>query len=150
MFFALYQVVVFFLCVLLTEPWRLWLNYELHYTYGTILGSCIFTEGGILFVFYFAGVYFLKERKMQLSLFTCAFAGLLVILAARGWPYRGPVIYLLPYSEYQWLMALVIPFYYFYNGNKGKHPKTFFYVFYPLHIWVLYVIGYFIQGEVAN
>lgn len=149
LFFALHQIIVFFLCVLLTEPWRLHLSYELHYTCGTIFGSCIFTEGGILFVFYFVSVYFLKERKLQLSLFTCAFSGLLVFLATRGWPYRGPVLYLLPYSKYQWLMALVIPFYYLYNGNKGKQIKAFFYIFYPLHIWILYVIGYFLQDKVS-
>ena len=39
----------------------------------------------------------------------------------------------------------VIPFIYFYNGKKGgkstKFGKYFFYGFYPIHIWILYIIG---------
>ena len=38
-----------------------------------------------------------------------------------------------------------IPFIYLYNGKKGgkgtKFEKNFFYGFYPIHIWVLYIIG---------
>ncbi len=145
--YALYQIVAFFICVILTEPWRPWLMYELHYTCGTIFGSCIFTEGGILFVLYFICVYFLKEKKLLLSLFTCAFAGLLVFLDTRSWPPWGPVLYLFPFSGYQWLMVTVIPFYFLYNGTRGTYRKTFFYVFYPLHIWILFVMGYFIQNK---
>ncbi|GHV20951.1 membrane protein [Clostridia bacterium] len=32
-----------------------------------------------------------------------------------------------------------------YNGQKGKGRKYFFYVFYPLHIAILYVMAYFLS-----
>ncbi len=143
--FALYQFIVELLCVILTEPW---LSAELYYACGTVFGICKLTEGGILFVLYFVCVYFLKERKIPLSLFTATFSGCILLLVTRNWPYyRGPLLYLLPFTWNQCLMVTVIPFYFLYNGTRGTYRKTFFYVFYPLHIWILFVIGYFIQNK---
>ncbi|MFK4936781.1 TraX family protein [Lactococcus garvieae] len=45
----------------------------------------------------------------------------------------------------QFLMFTVLPFIYFYNGKKGGSgslfEKYFFYIFYPVHIWILFIIG---------
>ena len=141
--FGLQQAVAFFLCVIVELLW-LSLNYELHYTLGTIFGSCIFTEGGILFVLYFVCVYFLKEQVIRLSLFTGIFSCAIAYLTVHSTGI-GPQLYLFPFSDYQWLMVLVIPFYFLYNGKKGKNIKAFFYLFYPLHIWILYIVGYFCE-----
>lgn len=44
----------------------------------------------------------------------------------------------------QWMMIFaVIPILLF-NGEKGKGMKNFFYFFYPLHIWILYLISAYI------
>lgn len=41
----------------------------------------------------------------------------------------------------QWMMIFaVIPILLF-NGEKGKGMRNFFYFFYPLHIWILYLIS---------
>lgn len=43
--------------------------------------------------------------------------------------------------EYQWAMIFATPFFIFYNGNRGKYDiKYLFYVIYPLHIWILFII----------
>lgn len=46
----------------------------------------------------------------------------------------------------EWLFVTVIPFLLLYNGERGRNNwfcKYFFYVFYPLHLWILAGIGYF-------
>ena len=43
----------------------------------------------------------------------------------------------------EWMTFIVIPFIFLYNGEEGKKSKFgkwFFYVFYPLHLWVIEVV----------
>ena len=40
----------------------------------------------------------------------------------------------------QWMMIFALPIIFLYNGTKGRGCKYLFYVFYPLHIVVLYAI----------
>ncbi len=40
-----------------------------------------------------------------------------------------------------WLTVLAILPILLYNGEKGRGMKYFFYVFYPAHIYILYVIA---------
>lgn len=50
---------------------------------------------------------------------------------------------LLPFSEP--LYFLVFPFILLYNGKRGPQngfSKYFFYIFYPVHIWILYIINF--------
>lgn len=46
-------------------------------------------------------------------------------------------------SEFQWMMIAALPFIFLYSGERGRYSlKYLFYVFYPLHIWILYFIRY--------
>ncbi len=48
------------------------------------------------------------------------------------------------YYDYQWMMVFSIPFILMYNGRRGLRndfTKYLFYVFYPVHVWALYLAG---------
>lgn len=47
----------------------------------------------------------------------------------------------------QWMMVFSIIPILLYNGEKGKSMKSFFYVFYPAHIWLLYIIASIIYNH---
>lgn len=47
-------------------------------------------------------------------------------------------------TDFQWMMIFALPLLLSYNGEKGKGWKWLFYIYYPLHIAVLYTIGCFI------
>lgn len=54
------------------------------------------------------------------------------------------------YKEYSTFLLLlaVVPFILLYNGERGpnnKFSKYLFYVFYPLHLWILAIIQFFIR-----
>lgn len=44
-------------------------------------------------------------------------------------------------SGIQWMMIFLIIPLYFYNGGRGKGNKNFFYIFYHVHIYLIYIIA---------
>ena len=138
------QLAAFTLCIVFAEllniP-RIIDIYMLYYGYGALFGSIIFSEGSVLFVLFFVLMYFLKEKPVYLSVFVGLFSVFLTVLVRRTYYMRGAVSYLVPFDRYQWMMISVIPFFFLYNGRKGKNLKYLYYMFYPLHIWGLYILG---------
>lgn len=45
------------------------------------------------------------------------------------------------YFDYQWMMIFALPFAFLYNGKQGAKVKWSFYLYYPIHILVLFLIG---------
>jgi hypothetical protein len=80
--------------------------------------------------------YFFHGKKTMLYI---AYVGLCVLFVLWGltnaeyfWEF-----------EFQWMMIAALPLIMLYNGERGKHSlKYLFYIFYPLHIWILYVASY--------
>jgi hypothetical protein len=144
--FLIVQIGTFFLCYLFAEfliiPHSID-TYMLYYFYGALFGNVIFVEGSILFVAYFVCIYFLKDRPLQLTAFQVFYSLFTGFLAHRTNGARGALSYLIPFNTFQWLMLLAIPFFLLYNGERGKGNKTFFYLFYPIHIWIFFIIGYY-------
>lgn len=45
-------------------------------------------------------------------------------------------------AYYEWYGVLAALLMLCYNGERGRGPKTFFYVFYPAHIYILYALSW--------
>lgn len=44
-----------------------------------------------------------------------------------------------------WMMVFSIPFIYIYNGKKGRDLRWLFYVFYPVHLWIIFIVSNYIR-----
>ena len=83
--------------------------------------------------------YYAKSREKQMYILV-AFSFLTLIGAQivgrwNIWLYTGF------FQASQFWMILFLPLMYLYNGQQGKPIRKFFYVYYPLHIYVLMLIG---------
>ena len=107
----------------------------------------IFTcEGGIFFVFMGLLLFMYCDDRKSLSIAysaLCAFyllSEVIAIIIA-----KMPLTTLFA-SDVQWMMIFSLDFMLLYNGKKGssnKFSKYLFYIFYPAHIWFLYIISNF-------
>lgn len=103
----------------------------------------------ILFVIMGVAWYFINNKIIN-----CVILGLLSV-ACKLVPatvfFAVPTVWLSPvfistfglFVNNQWWMFLAIPFILFYNGEKGHSLKYLFYIYYPLHVYVLFFIQFF-------
>jgi hypothetical protein len=92
-------------------------------------------EGGLLLVVVGVLFYGLRQFRWAQVLVPVA-AGLFVILTSRG--ETG-------IPDPQWLMLFAAIPILLYNGQRGWGGKYFFYAFYPAHIYLFYLIAWFLQ-----
>jgi len=133
-FFCLYQIFSTIICILTKQ---IIVGYGVFELAGALMGNIIFTEGSILFVFLGVLMYFTKENKKSLATAYTIFCFIFFALTSvNNFSIEG-----LFYENYQWMMIGTLPFMYLYNGKKGKGYKYLFYLFYPIHIVVLFWLG---------
>lgn len=141
--FIIWQFISTFLCLMIAElipsvPYIL----QSHMFYGSLFGNMMFTEGGPLFVMLGVLFYVMRNNKKAFIICFSGFTILCYFLVRRyGYHMGGFFSYFVPFADYQWLMIAALPFILLYNGKKGLGLKYFFYIFYPLHIVILYLIG---------
>ncbi len=104
--------------------------------FAAIVGICIVlpqliegfrVEYGFFGVLLPAVVYVGRTREEKLFLAACCLAGIAV-----------------DRELWQWISFAALPLLYFYNGERGRAKlKYLFYIYYPLHLALLYGISYF-------
>ena len=98
--------------------------------FALMLPSVLTVEGGFAMVLLGLLFYIFREKRL---------IQVLVLLLLSG------LVYALDRGGIQWLMAFAAFPMLMYNGEKGRGMKNFFYVFYPLHIGLLYLLATLIK-----
>ncbi|WP_105257511.1 TraX family protein [Streptococcus suis] len=111
----------------------------------TILGA-LFTEGGAVVLPFILITYMGRKSLVKRNIAYGILALLLLFLSYQPYETIEVTVQMMLYNA-DWLFILVLPILSLYNGQAG--PRTafsryFFYIFYPLHLWLLATIAYFI------
>ncbi|MBU5438059.1 conjugal transfer protein TraX [Tissierella sp. MSJ-40] len=108
---------------------------------STLIPSPFLVEGGLYVIITGVILYSFREnRKLQGTIY-----GIFVL----AWMVGLPLIYIRPISlklmftdYYEWMSVFALIFMFLYNGEKGKSMKRLFYIFYPAHIYILYILSF--------
>lgn len=87
----------------------------------------LIAEGSYLATILIMIFHYLKQEKKKMSV-VYIFVSLLLI------------------PNIQWMQVFSLPFILMYNGKRGPNIKKFFYIFYPVHIWGLFLISQLITS----
>ncbi|HFU3705754.1 TPA: TraX family protein [Streptococcus suis] len=111
----------------------------------TILGA-LFTEGGSVVLPFILITYMGRKSLVKRNIAYGILALLLLFLSYQPYETIEVTVQMMLYNA-DWLFILVLPILSLYNGQAG--PRTafsryFFYIFYPIHLWLLATIAYLI------
>jgi hypothetical protein len=98
----------------------------------SFIPTLIVTEGGIPAVILGVLFYLCRGKRLMQTLTLSTFSILSFITDSESY-------------RVQWLMIFALIPILLYNGKRGKGNKYFFYVFYPAHIYLFYIIAWAIQ-----
>ncbi len=107
----------------------------------------LITEGGIALIPFILITYFFRGNMKKTIIGYAILFILLFIMSFQQMDTLEMTINMLMFNS-DFLLILVVPFILLYNGERGpsnKFNKYLFYVFYPLHLWLLAIIEYVIS-----
>lgn len=101
------------------------------------LPSYMGTEGGFPMILLAVWFYLFRGKRLWQYLGIIALAITTIFIG------QDPVtLTSLFTSNIEWMLAFSIMPLHFYNGQRGKGSKYFFYIFYPTHIYALYTLAF--------
>lgn len=92
-------------------------------------------EGSYTWIVLGVAFYLLKDKNKYIRILPLVILSLFSFIQGMGSP-----------GNIQWLMIFAAIPILLYNGKQGRKSKYFFYIFYPAHIYILYLVSYFIQS----
>jgi hypothetical protein len=95
-------------------------------------------EYSMMFIIMGIVLYFARKKYIQCAVFT-GFC-ILYYFAAKQHNINILNFFSIFYNSRQYLMIMALPFMLLYNGMRGKEHKQFFYVYYPLHRYIISII----------
>lgn len=107
----------------------------------------LLTEGGYVVIPFMLITYFFRNKEFVRNVLYLILSILVLIFSYVPYGSIKETILMLFYNS-DWLFILVLPFIYFYNGERGKNSKFwkyFFYIYYPLHLWIIGFIRFLVN-----
>lgn len=108
-----------------------------------ISAASLFTEASLYGIFMTKIFYSFRQDKRLFAIYY-TIGSLLPIVT-------GPLTFdRLFFFDYQWMMIFALPLIFLYNGEPGPRTigsKWFFYIFYPAHLWSIYMINYMLLAK---
>ncbi|MGL5316688.1 MAG: TraX family protein [Peptostreptococcaceae bacterium] len=102
------------------------------------------TEGGMAVIPFILITYLFRNSNKKKIIGYIALSIALFIMSYVPYPTIEETINMMMYNS-DFLLILVIPFILMYNGERGmnnKFSKYLFYVFYPMHLWIIAFIEF--------
>ena len=96
----------------------------------SLVPSVIMVEGGFVMVILGLLFYIFRTNRMAQ----------IIVLAV-----ISVIAHLFDPTGVQWMMVFAAIPMYFYNGERGSGNKNFFYIFYPTHIYLLWILASFFR-----
>ena len=107
----------------------------------------IISEGGIVVIPFVLITYIFRNKKIVRNILYLVFSLIMLFISYTTYGDIKTTIEMLLFNC-DWFFISVIPFIYLYNGERGlnnKFSKYFFYIFYPLHLWIITTIAFLVK-----
>ena len=104
------------------------------------IGRGMTLEGGLQLIPLILIAYFFHNSKLKQAVFIGLYS-ILMFFFYGGFELCSQGIDMFCVNS-DWMTFMVIPFIFLYNNKEGrKGGKWFFYIFYPVHLWIIAILG---------